>query len=153
MITYQEEFLSGLWDEVMPLLETHWEEIAHYKDIPLDPDIDVYTAVENLGNSRCYTVRDDGRLVGYVLFFVRGHMHYKMSIQAIQDVLFLLPEYRKGRIGIKFLQWAEEALTAEGVQVIYQHVKTTNKAGELMERLGYELVDKVYAKRLDKETK
>jgi hypothetical protein len=35
------------------------------------------------------------------------------------------------------------------VQVVYHHAKRTNRVGELLERLGYELVDEIYAKRLE----
>lgn len=150
MIEYSQEKVSTLWGEVMPLLEAHWDEIAHYKDILVDPDTALYEMVEEAGALRCYTARADGRLIGYLVFFVKHNGHYKSSLQAVQDVLFLLPQYRKGGVGVRLLKWAEEMLIAENVQVVYHHVKTTNQVGKLLVHLGYELVDEIYAKRLDK---
>lgn len=151
MITYQQENVSDLWGEVMPLLEAHWKEIAHYPDIPLEPDTDAYAMLEDAGAMRCYTVRSDGALIGYAVFLVRSNAHYKSSLQAVQDVLFLLPEHRNGKIGVGLIFYSEDRLTEEGVQVVFHHVKTTNNFGKLLTRLEYELVDQIYAKRLDKE--
>ncbi len=150
MRTFTEELVSELWDELMPLLKDHWREIAHYQDIPLDPDIAAYEAVEEQAMLRCYTAREDDKLIGYAVFFVRRGMHYRGSLQAIQDVLFLLPEYRHGSIGVALIQYSERQLAAEGVQAVYHHCKTTNQVGRLLVRLGYELIDEVYGKRLDK---
>lgn len=146
---YQAERVSNLWEEAAPLLQAHWREIAHYQDIELKPDVETYARLQAAGQLRCYTARDSGRLIGYVVFFVRPNLHYSASLQAHQDVLFVALHYRKGMVGVRLIKFAEERLRAEGVQVIYHHAKRTNKVGGLLERLGYELVDEIYAKRLD----
>lgn len=150
-ITYQAELVADLWPEFDPLLKRHWSEIAHYADIPLEVDRETYEGMERAGALRCYTARAAGNLIGYVVFFVRRNIHYSSSLQALQDVLFLDPHYRRGMAGATLIRVAETRLRAEGVQVIYHHVKRTNRVGELLVRLGYELVDEVYAKRLDKK--
>lgn len=150
-VYYQEERVSGIWAELEPLLEAHWAEIARYQDIKLDPDVEAYERLEAEGKVRCYTARDGGALIGYAVFFVRGNLHYRNSLQAIQDVLFVLPQHRAGLAGVRLIKVAEERLKALGVQVVYHHAKRTNRVGELLERLGYELVDGLYAKRLDKK--
>lgn len=150
MNTYQAERLSESWTEVEPLLRNHWREIAHYQDISLDPDKEAYAMLENAGALRCYSMRDEaGALVGYVAFFVRMNMHYRSSLQAVQDVLYVDPAHRRTMAGIRLIKFAECSLAAEGVQVVYHHVKCTNRVGELLERLGYELIDRVYGKRLN----
>jgi N-acetylglutamate synthase-like GNAT family acetyltransferase len=65
-------------------------------------------------------------------------------------VLFLHPEHRSGFAGVRLIQYAEKQLKTLGVQVVYHHAKRTNRVGELLERLGYEFVDGLYAKRLDR---
>lgn len=147
----QHEPFVDCWDEMKDLFRGHYEEIAFYKDIELDPDEGVYVKAAAQGMLRIYTVRDAGALVGYVMFLVRPNPHYKASLTAAQDVLYLKPEYRRGLTGVRLLRMAEQRLAAEGVQVVYHHVKRTNRVGELLGRLGYDLVDQVYAKRLDKK--
>lgn len=147
----QRELLTdALWNEAMPLLVAHWREIAHYPDIILDPDRDQYLALEDLGVIRCFTARLERKLVGYAVFFVRPALHYAGSVQAYQDVLYLDPSVRGGA-GIRFVRWCDEQLEKSAIQVVYHHVKHAHNFGPLLERLGYELVDLIYARRLDKE--
>ena len=149
-LTCQRELLTDrLWDEAMPLLIAHWKEIAHYPDIPLDPDRDQYLVLEDAGVIRCFTARDDGKLVGYAVFFVRPALHYASSVQAYQDVLYLDPSVRGGT-GYRFIRFCDEQLAKSAIQVVYHHVKQRHNFGPLLERLGYELVDLIFARRLDK---
>jgi GNAT superfamily N-acetyltransferase len=147
-VTIQREPIHDLWVELWPLMVAHWDEIATWQDIPLDPDTDAYEALDEAGMLRLYTVRDEHRLVGYAAYTVRTHLHYRQSKQAVQDVIFLLAEYRCGRTGMRLIEHADAQLAAEGVQVVFQHVKTAHNFGPLLERLGYEHVENVYAKRL-----
>lgn len=148
--TLQRESFTAIWPEMKPLAEAHWREIAHYQDIPLDPDHQVYDAATASGNVVFFTVRDeDGRMVGYAGYFVRANIHYRGSKQAVQDVLFLLTEYRRSRIGMALIAYCDDQLRADGVQVVYQHVKVAHNFGPLLERIGYEHVEHIYARRLD----
>lgn len=151
MIKFQREKTQDIFDELKPLLEKHWAEIAHYQDIPLDPDYEQYKKVEDMGAIRTYTARDENReLLGYAVYFVRHNIHYKMSLQASQDILYIDPSKRG--FGTKFILWCDIQLKSEGVQAVYHHVKAKHNFGILLERLGYQLVDLIYAKRLDVES-
>jgi GNAT superfamily N-acetyltransferase len=146
-----EELLSGLWVEMRPLLEAHWA-----RDLALQG----HRARAGRGGlrrppragccallHRCRAARAPGRLRD--LLPAAEHALPPLAAGR-QDVLFLHPDYRRGMAGVTLIRVAETRLRAEGVQVIYHHVKRTNRVGELLERLGYEHVD-VYAKRLDKK--
>lgn len=144
----RERLDDALWAEVTPLLAAHWREIAHYQDIPLDPDREAYAAAQAAGMVRVFTARAGHRLVGYAVYFVRPNMHYRTSVQAAQDVLYLDPSVRGGA-GARFIAWCDDRLAAEGIQAVYQHVKAAHDFGALLERMGYALVDHIYARRLD----
>ena len=132
----------------MPLLEKHWSEIAHFKDVKLDPDWEQYERLEQAGVLRVFVARDHaGIMVGYAVYFVRHNPHYRQSLQALQDILFIDPT-RRG-FGAKFILWCDEQLRSEGVQATYHHVKAKHNFGAMLERLGYQLVDLIYARRLD----
>lgn len=147
---FQRERLETALDDMLPLLNAHWREIAHYQDINLDPDIEVYLKVEGVGQLRVFTARDDNKqLLGYSLFFVRHNIHYRQSLQATQDIIYIDKEKRG--FGSEFIEWCDRQLKEEGVQVVYHHVKQKHNFGILLERQGYELVDLIYAKRLDQE--
>lgn len=150
-LTFQRERAVDLWDEAMPLFERHYRDVAHYQDITLKINQEHYNQADALGVLRCYTARMNGDLIGYCVFFVRHNMRYFDSLQALQDVLFLLPEYRGKSAGVRLIKFCEDRLRQEGCQVVYQHTKAASNVGKLLERLGYEHIDNVYGKRLDKE--
>jgi len=160
-VQYAIEHLSdGLWQELHPLLEAHWHEVAHYDDIALNPHLDAYERIEKSGCLRIYTARaaapapDRGRLIGYLAVFVQPSLHYADRMFANQDVLFVDPLHRGSRCGVDLIRFAHDKLKAEGVSVLFQHVKARSdlNVGPMLERLlGYELVDQIYAVRLDRE--
>lgn len=154
MIFAREPLTHALIDEMLPLLRAHWREIATYQDIPLKIDATGYVDAEDAGILRCFTARSTPQanyappLVGYAVYFVRPHMHYCESVQAVQDVLYLDPSMRGGA-GFRLIAWCDDQLRAEGVQVVHHHVKIAHDFGKILERQGYECVERIYAKRLD----
>lgn len=149
-MSFQREAASlALFDEIFPLLELHYSEISANLDIPLEPDFEMYLKLDQMNMIRVFTSRDDANaLIGYAVFFVRHNSHYKSSLQAVQDVLFIHPN-RRGNGG-RFIKWCDDQLRSEGVQVSYHHIKADHNFGPLLERLGYKLVDLIYSHRLDK---
>ena len=145
MTTYQRETVAQVLDEIKPLLMKHWEEIAHFKAVPLDPDYDAYLRAEAQGKLRVFTARKDGTLVGYSVFFM-GNLHYRSARIATQDILFLLPECR-GFTGYRLIRFSDSELKAEGVEVTYHHVKVAHDFGPLLAHMGYAPVDIIYARR------
>lgn len=155
-LTYQQEILDdALWYEVQPLLFEHYDEIAHYKDIPLDPDHEGYVHIQAVGMLRIYTARTDtDKLIGYLAVFVTPNLHYRSVKSANQDVLFLHKSHRGSRAGIELIRFAHRSLKAEGVCVLMQHVKARAdlNIGPMLGRLlGYERIDEVWGVRLDRE--
>lgn len=144
---YAREQIADVIDEIKPLLEAHYREIAHFRDIPLKPDYPRYAQAEERGTLRIFTARMDSRLVGYAIYFVTPSLHYSDSVQAHQDILFVHSDFRRSTVGLRLIRHADEALAGEGVQIIYQHSKAAHSIGPVLERQGYELVDEIYAKR------
>lgn len=142
---------STLLQEMLPMLTDHWLEVAHFKDIPLDPDLGFYMNLQAANVLRTFTVRRAGELCGYAVFVLKHNPHYKTSLQAVQDIVYLDPTVR-GSLGLRFLKFCDEQLAAEHVQAVYHHVKASHNFGLVLQRIGYELVDLIYTRRLDKET-
>lgn len=150
MTNYQRERAHDVYDEMAPLFARHYLEIAHYQDIPLDPDRSAYENAEDAGNLRVYTARRNGVLIGYAVYFVRANIHYRSSVQAAQDILFIAPEHRRSRVGLELVKYCDAQLALDGVQVVYQHVKIAHdNLGALIEHVGYERIEYIYGKRLD----
>lgn len=145
-VVISEKFIT----EVMwPLLERHYKEVSAFPDIPLKPDIEKYLKMQELGTLRCFVVYDeDGELIGYQVFFVNQNLHYSGSKQAIQDILYLEKSKRGLGTGKIFIEWCDQELKKERVEVVYQHVKTYLNFGPLLESLGYKHLENIYGRRL-----
>ena len=149
--TYQSEDPAAFIEELKGILPEHYDELCVTKDFPLVPDYEAYGRLYVAGMLRCITVREDGALIGYAIFTVQPHLHYKTCKTAFEDIYFLKKEYRKGRIGIRLFQFAEKELRNEGVNRIVMHTKIHLDNSSLFEYLGYKLTDKLYTKILSTE--
>ena len=146
MITFQTEAPTPFADDAMQLFKDHYDEIAERTDvIELDPDIEKYNYLYNQKMLEIHTARDDGKLIGYSIWFVCNHMHYKKSLTASSDVLYISPDYRKGLFGYKFIKWTTEEIKKRKPQSIIFHVKPFLDYGFLLERLGGNLLEKIYS--------
>lgn len=152
VLHFARETLSSIrGGQLEELLERHYREIAHFKDIALDIAWDVYAQAEELGKLRCFSARVGGDLVGYLAHIVNWNPHYRSSLQAIQDVIFIAPERRGLFAGSRLIAYADACLTQEGVQAVYHHAKAAFPMDSILRRNGYALVDTLWAKRLDRK--
>lgn len=140
------EFLKEL-EEIFP---AHYEELCVTKDFPMAPDYKQYWNMANLGWLVCINCMDGDSLIGYIIFIIQPHLHYRTCITAFEDIYYLKPEYRKGRIGIKMFKYAEEVLKEIGVHRIIMHTKIHLDNSRLFEYLGYKHTDKLYTKILQR---
>jgi len=134
--------------EFEKLFPLHYEELCVTKEYPLEPDIEAYRALANAKMLRCITCRADGELIGYIVFTISRHMHYRSCVTAFEDLYFVRKDYRKGRVGIKLFQYAEKVLKQFGINRIVMHTKVHLDNSRLFEYLGYKWTDKVFTKIL-----
>lgn len=149
MITYRQESLVTTKADIIPLLEKHWEEVALNKDkIKLNPDWDAYANLEDAGILKIFTARDDRKLVGYFVVFVKSHIHYKDHLFCYNDVIFVDEEYRKGFTSPRLIKFAEKCLKADGVEVMIVNTKRHKPFDSLLVWLGYKHIENLYSKVL-----
>lgn len=150
-ITYQSEDPSEFIEALKGILPAHYEELCPCKDFPLAPDYEAFGQLYVAGMLRCITVREDNELIGYAIFIVQPHLHYKTCLTAFEDIYFLKKEHRKGRVGLRLLQFAEDVLKKEGVNRVIMHTKVFLDNSRLFEYLGYTFTDKLFSKVLNTE--
>jgi len=149
--TYHSEDPGSFIEELKTLIPEHYDELCVTKDFPLMPDYEAYGRLHLAQMLRCITVRVDNQLVGYALFIVQPHLHYKSCTTAFEDIYFLKKEYRLGRTGIRLFQFAEDVLKQEGVHRVIMHTKIHLDNSRLFEYLGYKMTDKLFTKILNTE--
>ena len=146
--TYQRETFDEAYEDAIPLLLNHLAEISDNEGIPLDVNIKAYLQSEKAGLLRVYTVRDEGRLIGYAAMFVHVGLHNQNNIQATQDVFYVSPLCRGKMVGIRLLKFIEDQLKAEKVQIIYHAAKEYHPAlKKLLIHCGYVVTETIYQRR------
>lgn len=152
MLTFQKERFVDLMPELPEIFYKHWVDIALDRDkIPLDPAWEEYMRLEAIGILQIVTARDGAKLAGYVFSLVHPHLHYKKSLTAYTDLMYLRREYTKG-FGIfryaGLIRHSEKMLRDMGVQKRYLMTKVYHDLTPLFARLGYKFIEKISAKLL-----
>lgn len=157
MITYRKELFARCISELVPLFALHDKELTLAPNIaPCAPRWEEYIAAEGAGVFHLITVRDDDRLVGYIMYFVRLHLHHATSLVGIVDIYWLHPNYRRGFVGLYLIDAMEQSmrqLKAKMVYLGYRASGTRNAKlrglGRVLKRKGYKAVDVIAYKVLE----
>lgn len=145
-IVYEDVPPLDFLGEMEAIFPEHYEELCVTKDFPMAPDYDAYKRLVDAGFIRVITVRADKELIGYIIFIIQPHLHYKTCLTAFEDLYYLKKEYRLGRIGIRMFKYAEDVLKRIGVNRIIMHTKVHQDNSKLFEYLGYKNTDKLFTK-------
>ena len=140
---------SAIIPEARPLIAANHEEVGHSLGYPLDLNSSVYHDLECAGALRIYTVRVDGRLVGYATFVLSKTPHCAGEIHASQDAVYLHRDERRGPLGTSFLRYCDERLRDEGVKAVQHSMPADRDCGAILRRLGYRKAQHVYLRRFD----
>lgn len=152
VLTYRRERFVDIMPELSEIFYKHWREIALDQNaIPLSPAWDEYMRLEAVGGLHIVVARDGSKMAGYLFSLVHPHLHYRKSLTAYTDLMYLRREYTKG-FGIfhyaALIGRAEEMLRDMGVQKMYLMTKVYHDMTPLFERLGYKLIEKICTKLL-----
>lgn len=146
-LSMQVENFRDVIEEAKPLLQRHWEEIAHDKElVPLDPDWQRYALMEAMGQLSVVTVRVGGKMVGYCCMFVAPGMHYRSTLEARMDIFWIAPEYRGRYGGVRLFRAVERELKRRGVKRIYVGSKLVHDSSRLFQAMGYTPVEAWFTK-------
>jgi hypothetical protein len=137
MTTIQRETYWDCHEGVERLLEAHWKEVALYKgEVALEPDLGRYQVMEAQNRLVIVTAREGGEVVGYSIFLLHHHLHYKSCLVASNDVIYLRPD-KRGIVGAKLIKRSEAILKSLGVKRMTWHVKPKHDWSAILYRSGY----------------
>jgi L-amino acid N-acyltransferase YncA len=144
---YEKETFDSVINDIKPLLEDHYEEIALHKDkIPFSPNYFMYKELEDKGILDIFTARKDDELVGYCILFTMPHLHYYTTVFSNVDIFYIKPEYRGKMVGIRLNKFVESQLKKKGVKVINHHIKYEHDFSQMLYRDNYEDAEKIVSK-------
>jgi hypothetical protein len=145
----QKELLITIKDELQTLLVDHYEELTLNKHkVKLNPNWARYFELEQQGKLHLFTLRDQGQLLGYSVFFLDNHIHYDNLIVATNDIIYLRKDQRLGIAGIRLLKYSEQQMKELGADKITWHVKALQDFRPILHRMGYADEDVIVGKIL-----
>lgn len=133
-------------DEVFDELQAHVafnmaEIVAAAKEF--DVDWNTYKAAAEDGNMMVLTLRHDGRLVGYSVFYLCLNLRNKRVIEATNHGVFLEKQYR-AKYGMRMLSEADKHLNRIGVNET-SYINDDEAFGRLLARNRYKTKYKVWS--------
>jgi hypothetical protein len=151
-----EPFTPQIAHELLPLGQKCWEEstltkkdtCAFYgeRDFAIEPNVEKYLALAANGVVTLITLRENGRLRGYVLGLAYYSLHHKDILCAICDTAYIEPEYRS--YGAIVAEKFEAAMRERNVQIIGWPTHVDGPMYALLKARGYVGDDIVMEKRL-----
>jgi len=148
-INYTQEFLSDVKDEVVFLIQDHFNEVYPVREVfELDMDWDLYGQLENLGLLKIFTARDDGRLVGYLWVILSPNLHSRGSMLACDDGLYVAKSYRGQAVAKDLVRFTERCLKEDGIKVFHIVGTTEKPIDSFVKRMGYTEIETKFQKVL-----
>lgn len=146
-ITYKQELLSLVEDEVRPLAELEWEESGHPTQ-NLNIDWEAYFRLEDLGQLKFFTARDGNLLVGYFVVLIMTPLTSKHEPIGYYDAVYVHPDYRKSSTGRKLFKFVESCMKEDGIYRVVASSSSKNPIGNFLTRMGYSEIETKYEKVL-----
>jgi hypothetical protein len=143
---FSNELLTSILPELQEMFWQNNEETGMLGQESFDPDVDKYLAMEAMGVAKLFIARAEGKLVGYCMMLVMPHPHYKKTVVAFQDVLFMVSE-RRGIGSVRFIKWIDEFCRSLGADNISRTVSSKKDFSRTLMRMGYEEVETSYVRR------
>ncbi len=129
------------------LARRHWDEVDE-TGLPYNPTWEMMQKWEDEGSFRVISVRESGELIGYASVLLRV-MHQTNEITAFIQDPYILPEHRKGMLGVQLLKEAEKLVKPLNVKkLVVAEPITENSIGLVYKRLGYTPQETLWSKVL-----
>lgn len=147
--TLIETTFSDKIDAMLPLLQMHRDELASMKHLmELVPYKAAYRALEDSGALLALIAYRDGEIVGYSINFIGPHLHYSGLRYAHNDALFVRPDLRGSRLGIRLMRETERRAAQKGARLMMWHAKPDSALERILPRMGYVVEETAFCKEL-----
>ncbi len=138
--------------------EAMYEEmLAHWNEVPFGPfdmtlalNNEAYVIAEKEGHALFYLAYDEDKPVAYLSVFASEMIQHKGVMQAVTDAFYVAPDYRKGGVFGKLLEFVEQDVKSFGIRFLTLGVNPMYKGNtaQFLEHVGYCKTEISYTKEL-----
>src|SRR5258706_43857 len=113
MLTFRLMDLESFYNQVHELSAAHFQEASSYNgELDLDMDWETYARYYNAGVLKIVSAWHGKEFVGYAFVIKVPVLLHKSVLMGMVQFIYLKPEYRKGRNGLKLIRYAENVAKA-----------------------------------------
>lgn len=142
------EPLASIWHEKLECCRDHWAVTSMCANGEiLDARLERYEQYERAGWYVEIVARENGVFAGFCGMYLVPSMHTQ-ELLATEDILYLKPEYRRGRHALRFYQFVEEEMKRRGAKKVMLTAPPDSPANRILLRMGCEHSANQYSKRL-----
>lgn len=142
---FQERFDDTVIGEMKLLVFDHIAEVGPFQ-FEFDVDWDKFVDLQESDSIRLFVARSEGNMVGYAIYIISTHTHFATTVFALQDALYIVPQFRGNGAGIGLIQFCEDMLV--DCDAIVQSVLPELDFSDLLTKNGYVPMEKLYVKKL-----
>jgi GNAT superfamily N-acetyltransferase len=113
-VTFQLEAWETFWRDGQDLFIAHHREAGPVEGMPFNPHEKAASTLDHMGVLQILTARCDGKMVGYLLFYIEPSLESKDVLLGIQSAFYVVPQQRG--IGPMLHAFAVKHLKSMGVQ-------------------------------------
>lgn len=138
MITYQIESLTACLLELKAMAPEHWSFAATKTEgRTLDVNWDLYLHADKIGRMCFGTIREHGRLIGYLAMILHADVHAKATVIAESSFYYVEDRPMRGLLQRNLIRFVRDHLLEKGIV----HQKFRNKMARsnaaILENLGF----------------
>lgn len=148
MLDIREITFDCFWANAGEMIAQHTEVSTNSDLFTINPNLNVYRQMEKAGSLLTIGAWDDGLLIGYSINFVLPHHHSMEVIHCSNDLLFVHPEYRRGRTGLKLISETERLAKKRGAHIVFWRANPGTALEKIMSALGKKVQETVFYTRL-----
>jgi hypothetical protein len=142
----QEHYSEELVAELVPMLRKNWQSSSSYQEsIDLQPNLARYKQMDAAGMVLCMTARDQGKLVGYCIWYIVTSLNY--NGKSAHGVAWYVDDEHHG-YGISLLRRGHALLRAQKIDRFYWFAVPDSTLCRLLVADGYKphevVLEKIY---------
>lgn len=132
-----ETLTPAVIEEMAEHEQEYWRETeAHYRKFPLKMKWHIFLKAQDVGALRMVTIRDNSVLKGMGILIITEDPFCDCILASIV-LIYIVPEYRKGRVGVELAKTLLDEARLSGAQLISAQTCLHNGVHRLYEYLGF----------------
>ena len=141
--------LKEIQISIEALMYEHFDEVSSPEmREKLCPDWEKYIVLQQLGKLIAFGAFQEEVLVGYVALLLSESLHYKGTVVAISDTIFLTKEFRNSSAGIRLMKEAEKEAAIRKAEYVCWYSKENSSLENICRKKNYRIRDIIFIKEL-----